>query len=46
MTIEIVLLLMQMLAYYESHLVFSETSDQPLKCENGDDNNDAVMTGH
>ncbi|KAH8637069.1 hypothetical protein IG631_08904 [Alternaria alternata] len=37
---------LQMLAYYESHLVFSETSDQPLKCENGDDNNDAVMTGH
>ncbi|RYO39295.1 hypothetical protein AA0113_g5642 [Alternaria arborescens] len=36
----------KMLAYYESHLVFSETSDQPLKCENGDDNNDAVMTGH
>jgi chromobox protein 1 len=34
---------LQMLRYYESHLVFTETVDEPLDGDIGDDTNDIVM---
>ncbi|KAG9187179.1 hypothetical protein G6011_05050 [Alternaria panax] len=38
--------LKHMLGYYESHLVFTEHKDETLNGDDGDDNNDTVMTGH